>query len=205
MPPRYVLFLQGQFSWLVRFWEHSSVLKAELVNVINIVLSRCLLCLVSFYYTSFKMYMRSLHRVSCSIFPSACGCKTIRGTTAMLCAPTAGRFVKVSGPALAVSSVRSLSTDSENASNPTFKEKITLMWKNYGKVAIGTYITVYLTTISSIYFALDFGVFNAATFGFDHAAAILKVGNMVDSLWGKAVMVDYISQNPKGIVHVYCL
>lgn len=57
----------------------------------------------------------------------------------------------------------------------TFKEKVSNMWKNYGKLAIGTYIGVYISTLGSIFFALDFDVFNAATFGFDHAAAIAKV------------------------------
>lgn len=49
------------------------------------------------------------------------------------------------------------------------------MWKNYGKLAIVTYIGVYGSTLGMMYFALDNGVFNAATFGFDHAAAIAKV------------------------------
>lgn len=57
----------------------------------------------------------------------------------------------------------------------TFKEKVSHMWKNYGRLAIGTYIGVYIGTLGSIFFALDFDVFNAATFGFDHNAAIAKV------------------------------
>ena len=57
----------------------------------------------------------------------------------------------------------------------SFKEKITYMWKNYGKLAIGTYFTIYVTTLGSIFFALDFDIFNAAAVGLDPAYAIHKV------------------------------
>ena len=75
-----------------------------------------------------------------------------------------------------VTAIRMLSTEPEKpAIQPTFKEKVGNMWKKYGKLAIVTYIGVYATTLGSIFFALDFDLFNAATFGFDHAAAITKV------------------------------
>lgn len=70
---------------------------------------------------------------------------------------------------------------SSSSSSPTdieptsFKEKITYMWTNYGKLAIGTYFTIYVTTLGSIFFALDFDVFNAAAVGLDPAYAIHKV------------------------------
>jgi hypothetical protein len=57
----------------------------------------------------------------------------------------------------------------------SFKEKITYMWKNYGKLAIGTYFTIYVTTLGSLFFALDFDIFNAAAVGLDPASAIHKV------------------------------
>jgi len=74
------------------------------------------------------------------------------------------------------------SSPSPTSSSPTtdieptsFKEKITYMWKNYGKLAIGTYFTIYVTTLGSLFFALDFDIFNAAAVGLDPASAIHKV------------------------------
>lgn len=55
------------------------------------------------------------------------------------------------------------------------KSKIKYMWKSYGAVAIGTYFGLYVTTLSSIFFALDFDIFNSSTVGLDPSTAILKV------------------------------
>ena len=77
---------------------------------------------------------------------------------------------------------KQISSPSPTSSSPTtdieptpFKEKITYMWKNYGKLAIGTYFTIYVTTLGSLFFALDFDIFNAAAVGLDPASAIHKV------------------------------
>jgi uracil-DNA glycosylase len=70
---------------------------------------------------------------------------------------------------------RPLGTSAEKITAPTFREKIKLVWKKYGLVALGTHFSIYLATIGSLYVALDVGVFNAATFGFNHEAAILEV------------------------------
>jgi hypothetical protein len=61
------------------------------------------------------------------------------------------------------------------ASSLSFKDKVTGMWKNYGKVAIGTYLSIYVMTLSSLFVSLDFDLFNAATFGFNPLQAIGKV------------------------------
>jgi hypothetical protein len=76
--------------------------------------------------------------------------------------------------------VRALSTgpqldNKEHEEPKSFKDKVKIMWKKYGRVAIVTYFGVYIGTLSSLFLALDFGLFNSATFGFDHAAAIAKV------------------------------
>jgi hypothetical protein len=63
----------------------------------------------------------------------------------------------------------------ENDKPATFQEKVKLMWKKYGRLAICTYLGVYVGTLSSLFVALDFGLLNASTVGFDHAAAIAKV------------------------------
>ena len=49
------------------------------------------------------------------------------------------------------------------------------MWNDYGKVAIGTYLSVYIVTLSSIFFSLDYDLFSSTTFGVDPQAAIKKV------------------------------
>ena len=45
----------------------------------------------------------------------------------------------------------------------------------YGAVAVGTYFCVWVMTFTSVFICLDFDIFNAATFGLDPAAAVLKV------------------------------
>eukprot|EP00598_Pedospumella_elongata_P004975 CAMPEP_0184966580 /NCGR_PEP_ID=MMETSP1098-20130426/209_1 /TAXON_ID=89044 /ORGANISM="Spumella elongata, Strain CCAP 955/1" /LENGTH=158 /DNA_ID=CAMNT_0027487875 /DNA_START=67 /DNA_END=543 /DNA_ORIENTATION=+ len=78
----------------------------------------------------------------------------------------------------------------------TFKEKAKNMWKNYGRLAIVTYIGVYGSTLGMMYFALDNGVFNAATFGFDHAAAIAKFCDIVETMTGTTTLPAYIKEHP---------
>ena len=57
----------------------------------------------------------------------------------------------------------------------SFKDKAANMWKAYGKVAIATYLGVYITTLSSMFLALNYDIFSASTFGLDPASAIAKV------------------------------
>lgn len=173
------------------------------------------------------MSLRALHRISCSIVPSACGCKTM--SVAQFCTPatkrvalTARKIPMTTGSA----NVRMLSSGPESEKSEdkrplTFKEKVTNMWKNYGRLAIGTYIGVYIGTLGSIFFALDFDIFNAATFGFDHSAAIAKVNcvlscykhgfslicllvflwqvcDIYESVSGRTDLPLYMKQNPTG-------
>ena len=62
------------------------------------------------------------------------------------------------------------------------KSKITELWSMYGFVAVGTYATIYISTLSSIFIAMDYDIFNAATFGFDPVGAVKKV-NFLKSLF----------------------
>ena len=126
------------------------------------------------------MSLRSLHRISCSIFPTICGCNSIRAPAEILCIPvTKGKMVtKKAKKVLNSTSIRSFSTGPDSGKPKeelTFKDKVVNIWKNYGKIAIGTYVGVYVTTLGSLFFALDFNVYNATTFGLDHTAAIAKV------------------------------
>jgi len=92
------------------------------------------------------------------------------------------------------SSSSSTATDIEPTS---FKDKITYMWKNYGKLAIGTYFTIYVTTLGSIFFALDFDVFNAAAVGLDPAYAINKFCTLYQTITGSDTLPNYIQNNPR--------
>lgn len=76
----------------------------------------------------------------------------------------------------------SSSSDGNDKNKKETKEKIAngmskmkLMWKKYGTVFIGTYLGVYVTTLSSLFLALDYDVFNAAMVGLDPVAAVEKV------------------------------
>jgi len=68
----------------------------------------------------------------------------------------------------------------------SFKSKVKYMWKSYGVIAIGTYFGIYVTTLGSLFFALDFDVFNAVSVGLDPVLAVQKVSttsfNFIDVL-----------------------
>ena len=69
--------------------------------------------------------------------------------------------------------------------------------KAYGPVFIATYLGVYVTTLSSIFLALDFDIFNAATFGMDAVQAVDKVCGMVEHYLGYEELPQYIRANPR--------
>ena len=118
-------------------------------------------------------------------------------STAVLCYPTAQKspkskvglknFKPNKNNALFMLSKSSSSAsnddkDKEKISEPStyadqvdVKSKIKYMWKSYGIVAVGTYFGLYVTTLSSIFFALDLDIFNSSTVGLDPSMAINKV------------------------------
>ena len=55
------------------------------------------------------------------------------------------------------------------------KGKVAQLWGQYGYIAVGTYITVYISTLGGIFVSMDYDIFNAATFGFDPVGAVKKV------------------------------
>jgi hypothetical protein len=57
----------------------------------------------------------------------------------------------------------------------SLKDKLKTLWKQYGLIAVGTYLSIYVATLSSMFVALDWDIFNAATFGLDPMYAIQKV------------------------------
>jgi len=93
---------------------------------------------------------------------------------------------KVTATANNVGEKNEAKADEEDIS---LKGKIKAMVKKYGAVAVGTYLTVYVTTLGSMFVALDYDIFNAATFGLDPAAAVQKVST------GRTILMD--SRRPK--------
>lgn len=71
------------------------------------------------------------------------------------------------------------SVQNTKAKEPSMKDRVKLLWKQYGMISVGTYLGVYVATLSSIFFSLDYDIFNAATFGFDPITAIKKVINQL--------------------------
>ena len=59
--------------------------------------------------------------------------------------------------------------------NLTSVQKLQRLWKKYGVLTVVTYLSVYASTLSGIFFALDFDLFNAATFGLDTTTLINMV------------------------------
>lgn len=104
--------------------------------------------------------------------------------------------------------------DKETSS--TVKDGFKTLWKKYGYVAIGTYLSIYVVTLSSIFMSLDFDLFNAATFGFDPNAAVFKVislfvqpfrlqtyflfkvCDLFETVTGSKALPAYIKENPRG-------
>jgi len=79
----------------------------------------------------------------------------------------------------------------------SLKGKVKKLWKQYGVVAIGTYLGIYVSVLSSVYFALEYDVFNASTFGFDPTSAVQKVCDLVENFTGSTFLPGYIREHPR--------
>jgi len=87
--------------------------------------------------------------------------------------------------------------DSLKVDESSFKSKVKYMWKSYGAIAIGTYFGLYLTTLGSLFFALDFDVFHAASVGLDPVHAVQKVCDIFERVTGNGALPNYIRENPR--------
>lgn len=83
------------------------------------------------------------------------------------------------------------------AAQSTLKGKIKYMWKAYGYFAIGSYLGLYIVTLSSIYFALDFDVFKASSVGFSPEMAVHKVCEIFEAVTGSQMLPGFIREHPK--------
>lgn len=53
--------------------------------------------------------------------------------------------------------------------------KLAQLWRRYGYLSIATYLGIYGATLTSMFLALEYDIFNAATFGFDAGTLIAGV------------------------------
>lgn len=73
-------------------------------------------------------------------------------------------------PKMSESQSKEVSPDESN-----LKGKVTAIMKKYGVIAVTTYFSLYLCTLGSIFFVLDFDIINASSVGFDPVETIKKV------------------------------
>ena len=90
-----------------------------------------------------------------------------------------------------------LFSSSEVDKNDDLKSKLKVLWKQYGGVAVVTYLSVYICTLSSVFVSLDLDIFNAATFGLDPNAAVKKFCDVVEYATGINTLPNYIRENPR--------
>jgi len=175
------------------------------------------LLLVLFYLSS-SMALRAFGRVSCRVLGhGACECAPAFSTV-QFCGP-ARNFPKPSQQQRALSmlnnndqflaklsTVRLHSSRSSNEKEQktvvpeesgNFKDKLKSLWKSYGIITVGTYLGVYVVTLGSVFVALDFDIFNAATFGLDPAFAIEKFCDLFETVTGNTFLPGYIRDHPK--------
>jgi hypothetical protein len=81
----------------------------------------------------------------------------------------------------------------------SIKYKLTKLWKQYGVIAVTTYLSIYLGTLGSVFLALDYDIFNAATVGLDPAYAIEKFSHVIETFTGNTSVPAYIRDNPRGM------
>ena len=98
-----------------------------------------------------------------------------------------------------VNSRDTLNTKEAEVTQTSIKDKIKSLWKNYGTVAVGSYLGLYIMTLGSIFLSLDYDIFRASTFGFSPEHAVLKVCEIFESVTGSNALPGYIREHPKGI------
>lgn len=140
------------------------------------------------------MALRQLKRVACvALGHGQCECRPFQLIASNYCTASAQTKRSSNIPKLYPNHLVNLnlarnnsSVPNDRTSNPTTntntnktnlstKDKLKKLWKNYGIVAVSTYLGIYATTLGSIFLALDFDLFNAASVGLDPTYAIEKV------------------------------
>lgn len=102
----------------------------------------------------------------------------------------------------------SKTTSSTDIAKPSMQEKFKKLWKNYGMIAVGTYLTMYVTTLGSLFLAVDYDILNAASVGLDPIVAIDKFCGVVELFTGNHSFPEYVREHPHvgkfGIAWVMC-
>ena len=76
------------------------------------------------------------------------------------------------------------------------KQNFKELLKKYGYTAVGTYLSIYILTLGSIFGSLQYDIFNAATFGLDPLELINKVCGLIENNTGNQSIPNYIRSNP---------
>lgn len=79
-----------------------------------------------------------------------------------------------------LTSSRLFSSNPDEKKDAGFAGKFKQMWTKYGYLFVGTYATIYVSTVGALFVALDLDILQAATFGFDAETSVLKVGARID-------------------------
>ena len=74
-----------------------------------------------------------------------------------------------------------LNSDKEKGKPAGSLKKLNNLWKKYGVLAVTTYFGIYGATLAGMFLAIDYDIFNAATFGLDSASLIVSVRNYMSS------------------------
>jgi len=176
-------------------------------------------CVVLFLvlFCTYTMALRAFGRVSCRVLGhGGCECAPMAFSTLQFCGPAKQAPPKklralpmLSNHQFTVqhSTIRLNSSQSSNDKDKKatvvaeegggLKDKVKTMWKTYGILAVGTYLGVYIATLGSMFVALDFDIFNAATFGLDPALAIEKFCDVIEMVTGNVSLPGYIRDHPR--------
>lgn len=84
---------------------------------------------------------------------------------------------------------------SEVNGSPKKESKIKALFKEYGPVAIGTYLSVYVFTLTSIFLLYDNG-FSPLDFGGDSGSMMAKVVNVLSATEQTSKLIPVIQSNP---------
>lgn len=71
------------------------------------------------------------------------------------------------------------------------------IFKKYGYVAVGTYLSIYVMTLCSVFVALDLDLLQSSTFGFDPITTTKNACDKIEYYTGITSVPEYIRQNPR--------
>lgn len=133
------------------------------------------------------MNMRALSRLSCKLWSHGrCGCEPVTVFSSNFCTESklSSRASPQNRTVVTIPSAR-FGTSKEDIPSKeveqtqSYQAKLKGLWKTYGALAIGTYLSIYATTLGSIFFALDLNLLNSASFGVDPIEAVKKVRGLL--------------------------